>query len=479
MLYLRTLATLGAWLVGSFVLVIAALYLTLVAINWSDQPPSDEAARLAAVVESRPPLADEHNAYVYALGFAAPVGADPRDVGRERAAWIRRVTEDPRVRLHERDPLADAVAAAPEANRSPPPVAGTFDRVCWTQRGSDWDCLGALFGREAEIADWLASELWLLERYLELVAHDAWRELSRHEHVTPWSVIGPLVAGQRLLFVQAWSLAAADQPDAVRALLDQDARFWRLALAESDSIVGRRLVTDRVRDHFRWGAIVIKQFDDGRGGEAIPDAWREPLSREELSMLRSLASEWYGAREMIEILADGGDPYALQTAPDVRPWSERISAWMARPLVQPQDFANRYAAELGFVADTLDVPVEAYPQAVERVRAHRPATTELGLLASTYNLIGVSLISMMDGVYDNLAQHAVQVSDLEGLRRATLLASEMRAAGISDGRGAVLLAPPELHDPYTGEAFLWEGETGALLFEGLDRRATRVHRIWY
>ena len=61
------------------------LYLLALAINWRDQPPSPAYAELHGMIDSRPPVADDENAFIYLVGFAAQPADDPRRIGRQ---WL-------------------------------------------------------------------------------------------------------------------------------------------------------------------------------------------------------------------------------------------------------------------------------------------------------------------------------------------------------------------------------------------------------
>ena len=90
------------------------LYLIFLAANWRDQPPSAAYQRLEQAVTARPRLPAGENAVVYLLGFSAPAGEDPREVGARRAAWLENFTAQTRP---DTDPLPDALDL--KANGSP------------------------------------------------------------------------------------------------------------------------------------------------------------------------------------------------------------------------------------------------------------------------------------------------------------------------------------------------------------------------
>lgn len=82
-----------AWLLGGVLVLVVVAYLTLLAVNWRDRPPSQAAIRLAAMYQNRPPVADGDNAYVYVMGFAAARDEDPRAAGVRRLEWMRNIPD--------------------------------------------------------------------------------------------------------------------------------------------------------------------------------------------------------------------------------------------------------------------------------------------------------------------------------------------------------------------------------------------------
>lgn len=479
MLTPRTLLQLAAWIFGAVGLLLGGLYMALLVVNWSDTEATGEARALAAMVPARADLQAVDNAYPLALGFASPRGVDPRSAGRARLDWLMRLRDEPRRVLSERDPLAGMVQEPQPAGADVSDVARLFDAVCWGAESPDEVCLQALSGRDAEMTAWLSEVQWLVDRYADLLAHREWIEPAGATRLTPWTVLEPLAAGQRMWMVQAWTLAAADDPEQLRDLLNEDLGFWRRVLENSATMTGRRLAAERLIDHFRWGALVLKRLPPGSAQEAIPPLWREPLTAEELAMQRAMVSEWLEGIAWVEQLSRGQDPGMAGQSVEARTFSQRVGALLFRPFVKVQDFSNRYAGDLLQLHSLLDVPIEAYPDAVEDAAAYRIAAWQGSGLGFFYNPGGRSVLAILDPVLQALARHAAYAADVEGIRRATLLATEMRSAGISDGRGAVLLGPAELYDPYTESAFLFEEATGALVFEGLTRSGRRGYRIWY
>ena len=84
---MKVLKVAGGLLLGLLLLAVMG-YSALCFINWDDRPPSAAALELQRIVAARPAVAPAENAVVYLLGFSAPAGADPVEVGARRMAWL-------------------------------------------------------------------------------------------------------------------------------------------------------------------------------------------------------------------------------------------------------------------------------------------------------------------------------------------------------------------------------------------------------
>jgi hypothetical protein len=75
---LRRILKIIGWIAGGTLGLGVALYLIAVAINWHDRPPSAAAVQFMNLYRERPTVADEDNAFIYAMGFAVGPGANPQ-----------------------------------------------------------------------------------------------------------------------------------------------------------------------------------------------------------------------------------------------------------------------------------------------------------------------------------------------------------------------------------------------------------------
>jgi hypothetical protein len=95
---------------------------------------------------------------------------------------------------------------------------------------------------------------------------------------------------------------------------------------------------------------------------------------------------------------------------------------------------------------------------------------------SAYNIVGQVLEGI--GAYD-FGQYARRVADVEGVRRAALVAVTLRSANVDPSNVAAALAASPLRDPYTDQPFEWNEKDGVIVFRGLELGKRAEHRIRY
>lgn len=431
------------------------LYAALLAINWSDRAPSADARRLQALVDARPQVPDAANGALYLLGLSVERGESPQDWAARRRDWLARFD--------------------PAAPPSPATLPGRdFDQASVRQayaealggacEAADRACADALRDREARIDALLQDQDWLLQRYLALLAHPAWQEHIPSGPAAPLPAYGHALAGQRLLFLQAWRQARHGDAAGVRDLLGRDARFWRMALASSDLLISKMIATAALERNFAFGTLALGGLPRDGVAAAVPAEWRREIGPEERSLLRALAGEWRWAVSTVRMSREGRIPGSPERQDDLR-------SRLAHSLLQVQDTSNRQATRMVRLVDTLDVPWDRYPQALAQARRD-VAAAEPGWLDRVYNPIGRILASIAAPAY---LDYPPRVADLEGQRRAALLVASLRADGVDEAGAPAAIAASPLRDPYTGGAFGWDGQARAVVFTGLQRAAGRQH----
>jgi hypothetical protein len=446
-----------AWTVGGLIGVAVAIYAVAVVVNFRDQPPSADALTLTASYQSRPALADDENAFIYLLGFDAPLGDDPQEVGARRLAWMQGTSATPFDEAG--DPLTNRLVY-----RSTDPLVEQFLTAC---ENDSRECALAFDESGVVFESWSASHPWLLERYLTLIAHSGWRE-SVFDLSRPFPGYAPAIHGQRLLLLQAKALVDNGDTQAANVLLSSDVRFWRTVLASSDLLITKMIATAALHRHFAWGSLAMRNFPAERAATDVPGEWRRPLSDTELSLRRTLVGEWIFFSSMPALTyADLGEGETFVA---------RTSDQLMRPFFQEQDTLNRHATYLNELAETLDAPLVVYESAADRASQLASRTANEAFQPhSLYNLVG----SLMMADPADYSSYARRVADLEGVRRAALAVVTLRdAATPGSDLGAALTASP-LRNPYDNQPLRWDAQDRAVVFVGLEPGERGEHRFYY
>jgi hypothetical protein len=425
---LRKVLKATGWTAAGVLALVVMLYLGALAINWRDRAPSTVAAHLIELSHARPAVADADNAYIY----------------------LRRWELEP-----------DREAKLPATVRE-------FLDAC---RPHDNRCPGAFVAADGVFAEWYAVEGSVLDLYLELTSLGGWREEGFDVEAIP-SYSGAAL-GQKLLLLRARELARQGDAEAVRMLLEQDLRFWRIVLRSSDILVSKMIATGMLNRHFEWGNLVLRQLPAKQRATAIPAGWHNEISQAERSMERCIAGEWLFTSEMLRrapVESFGVD----EELPIVR-----RASWLMRPLYQTQDTINLYAAHYWTAAHAFEVPLRKYPDAVADVRINaEKMVAERFPFGGIYNLPGSWLVAMTLASTD-LTSYALRVGDIEGVRRAVLTAATLRAAGVEPKDVSAALANAAERDPYTDQPFAWDETAQAIFFRGLYASERGEHRIYY
>lgn len=425
----RLLKGLG-WFIGGALALVVTFYVVVLLINLRDQPPSEFALRLENIHQSRPAVADADNGYIYVMEF-------------------------------------------PAAPANSPAVQPIFKACAWESN----ECDTALAANDATLPEWFAAEQWRVDHYRTLLARPRWLETVPSDLSAPLPAYSPVLEAQKLLLAQAYYLAGQKDANGVREILEQDVRFWRRVLAESDILISRMIAVAALARHFNMGNLALRRLPPETQLAALPEAWRTPLTEQELSWHRCFAGEWiYGRNALRQIVAERAIPVAAGVEHD-EGFLYRLQDLAISPLFQPQDTSNQSAEMFVRVADALQVPIERFidgrKAAAEVLEAQ---TGRIGTLKNLYNPMGNLLSGMGSTIYD---VYPPRVADIEGARRAAVLATELRSRKVDVANVRAEIDASNLHVPYTGAPFVWDSKTRSILFIGLAPKERGQHSFKY
>jgi hypothetical protein len=319
----------------------------------------------------------------------------------------------------------------------------------------DHACIVALDGADPVVEEWFAKERGLFDRYQTLLAHSGWYRTKPFVLTDRLPAYGLILQGQRLLLLRAWALAGGGDVARARGLLAQDARFWRMVLESSDLLIDKMIAVAALNRHFGLGNLVLRRLPADRAMEAMPREWTQGISAAERSMTRTLAGEWEYFNGSLR-KTKAGEPLIY------------------RPLFQPQDTSNRLAAMLAQAAHGLDAPYDQYPQVLQRMQTE---SDHAAVPLSLYNPIATMMTNAPDAY--NYGRYGAQVADVEGARRAAVLATTLRSRGVAAADVPAQLSASEIRVPYTNGPFAWDLRENAIVFTGLEAGERGRHDFKY
>lgn len=453
----RIFLTLG-WLLAGLMGLAVLLLVTALVLNRNDRPPSAQVQQVRAAIE-REAVGDADNGYIYLLGMDAAPGKDVRAAGQARMDWIRRSFSGPR-QEQTPDPLQDAL----DRNQNRNEAVKALLAAC-RAAPANAECTLTWSHSDDTMRQWLADEAWLLERYRALLAYTQWRDpmFLRADALLPNYMLA--LEGQQMLLAQSMLAAAEGRSDIVMATLEQDTRFWRGIMVSAGSTISKMIAVTALRKNLILGHQALLRLP----ATDAPAAWTTPLSEAELSLRRCLIGEWsYGDATFHDMEA------TRLRSPDA-PDKGGLGVDLVLTLFQPQDSSNQQLASYLATADTLDVPPERLEAAVKALRAKEKPAGQLPPLR-LYNPLGAVLMAIAG---PDVSGYALRIADLEGLRRATVLATELRARKLPASEVAAALPQATARNPYTNEAFGWDASSGSIVFQGRQEGERARHLVPY
>lgn len=464
---IKRVGVLSVRILGSIFGAALLAYVILVVINWRDQPPSASTFKLTQLYQNRPSVPDEENAYVFMLGFSSSPDTSPMEIGRERKEWIRQALSDSSIDT-DSDPLANDFDYILGRDKS---VIG-LSEAC---SKFEVTCLVALESGHDVILNWLVSEQWLLVRYKSLIAFAEYFEPMPYDVRIPLPSYTVMLEGQKLLFAKSWLLAEQGNAEHVRVILDQDLIFWRMVLKNSDSLITKMIATAAISRHFKMANLVFHNTSTKLILNSVPPSWRIPIDTDERSMQRSFVGEWIFADKMIKETTKD-DLNLLSSDYDTGEHSIcHYIVWkLMKPLWQPQESSNMHADMMLLLSEQFDTTYDRVDEVLAEARNFDQTHNQP--FHRAYNLIGDWLLRQD---HTNFAKYTVRVTDLEGLRRAAMLAVELRANGIDSNVVATQLELANIRNPYTNDPFEWDDELNAAIFNGLESNERGRHSLIY
>ncbi len=340
------------------------LYLVLLAVNWRDQPPSAAYRRLEQAVVARPAVPDGENAVVYLLGFSAPAGDNPREVGARRLAWLKSYTDQT---TPETDPLQESLDLKSNGSAE----MERLDKVCGNV---DRQSCAEGFAHAAESWKPPDTEVLTLQRYRNLLGHRAWREVIPEQPSAPLPAYGGVLHAQRLHLLSLAQVAAQGNATEVRVGLAADFDYWRGAHLNAETLIAKMIAVAALRNHFFFSNLILRRLPADQVMIATPSDWQRAFSDDERSMLLVMGGELLFVKGILDYTHRAGDLVDSAAGIYERTNTGRWLDYLAKPMFQVQDTANVMADSYLRLCEQFAVPMNQYPAAKdaleEYVRTH-------------------------------------------------------------------------------------------------------------
>jgi hypothetical protein len=452
------------WLLLATFLLLALLYLILVAINWKDRPPSAAALRFEQIVASRPAVADDDNAVVYIMGFGAPTDSDPVEAGARHMKWLEAFDDDTRL---DSDPLRETLSFQNEGS----PLVAHLGNAC----GQESDRLQCASVFDSIARDWQPSDvdLLVLRRYEALLTRRAWRDVVPMNASAPFPPYANVMHAQRLYLLRLGQWAIQGRMDDVHAGLDADFAFWRTALPGSDSLIAQMIAVSALSQHFSYSNLVLRGLSPERATRAVPADWTREFSPAERSMKRVMAGEmafWKSVMAYTKRQAVEGTPPADS---EQQTLLEKWTGYLTDPLFKIQDTTNGIADQRWRLCEEFgSAPLNQYLRLQKRWD-EAPVADDIAL----YNPVGRMILRIGEG--SAYVTYALRTASVEGMRRAALLAFQLHVNGVPAEAVGALVQQTDLRDPYTEQPFEWNAERHSVTFAGPESHRGRRVEYFY
>lgn len=378
---------------------------------WLQDEPLDSHAR-AWLDEQAAPRSDSR-AYYQLLGMDAPLGVDTEEEGRKRLA---------------------AMGKNHSSSTTLPLPA--LEQACWLYQR---DCLERLQSGEVVVDELLEKHGVLLQRYQQLLQLDDYHVLSRVSMEEPLPSYTPLMRGNFLLALRAYTLAAQGQPDQALEVLEEDVRRLRYWLVVADDLVLKMVLVELLSNDLSALALLSQ-------AGLVPTPAHQPVfSQSERSLKDPLKREF--ARIVKGSLDFTHDSHALA----------EIGVLGMQVLYKPHVTVNSHMPSFRRLLDEAELGSRDYSRVLQRpIEAVKPRYWR--------NPVG-SILGSVAG--PNYRHFQARLHDLGA--KVQLLNLSLRLPKDFSPTVESLKSLPDSESPYrAGEPPYWDAEQKSICYRGVQ-----------
>lgn len=425
-------------IVVTLIVLVIVLVVAFIAINSKDQPPSETALEFQHAWDNRKPVDAANNGYIYLAGFDAASDEVPDVVGAKRVQLLNDIAkgfaaDNPDLFRAEYNP-EDAFIKE---------VKTAFDQCGKISK----DCIEGIEKNKSRIIEWSQAEVLVGERYAQLIAHPHWLELAPVDINLRIPNFGLVMKAQRLAFIRELAALEPDKANRFIELLDADLQFWRMALENTDMLIGKMIAVAAIKNNFSWTNQFLLKLKNTPQPAAILSSLNQPFSDAELSMRRCLIGEWIFAHSLTNPLEGSGIDNVT-------------GKYLLKFSYQKQATLNSHAASLNSVTKELDVPLTNFEEALKGYQEkRRPEKSFTHYLLHPYNIVGQILGEVAPpSLYTD---YVVRTKDLEAFRRGLLISIEY----MNNEPDAI----NKYTSPYKSKPFVINQEARSITVNGLGK----------
>lgn len=452
----RILKWIGVTVAALFGLVVI-VYVGLLYINRSDEPPSAAAVAFAEMVQKSPSPDTDDNAMLYYIGINVPQGKDPLVQGK---AWLKWSRLSARKQWKTDEPRGESLSY--QLDNDETQQLSNLIQSCSVPTS---DCLSQLNTQSEMVWKQLNKVRWILDRYERLLRYTKWHSTNINSPLTILTY-NDTVTLNRLYNLHVWQLTQNGNTEQALKALDREARFWRMVLANSRTLIGKLVVNRLLNNNLRWTNVILHHAPSGLKS-AVPESWKKSITLPERSLKSALANELLLAKSVMEQRDEFTDEISAL---------DRVGNALAAPLIKLQAMQNLIASDYDRVNNALDLPYSELPDSLNALRQHQEKESHQDFYHA-YNPLGYILYRI--GNSADIVDYGLRIADLEGKRRVLQLASTLRDKGVAPEEVPSHLVNSDIRNPYTGEAFGWDEKTKSITFEGADCQNKKAFRLPY
>lgn len=432
-------------------IVLGGLIVFVVLINAFDEELSPEAqALLKPPVDTVPP---EENGFYYLMGINAPRGVDPYELGRK----IVVAHNDAVSKWASAGGIAEKLAGPAKVK-----IKGEAFSVCNLRKQK---CLDQYVKERVLIRRLASQNILLLARANRLLQYRHYRGTAvlNFDFLTPTYSY----AFQNLRLAQIGLKVREGKLSQALKQLEKDARFWRMSISESRTLIGKLVGTSYLTMDLRLLSEIIARYQLSPAQASIAQRILQPLSAEALSSKAVLNSERaFTVRSLLYV-----DNLSKEDRELIFEGQGFLSSTLQGHFYKPNASANRYIrilASYGLVEHTAPAPkLLDYVQNVLDVKQQEHGGIGLDII---YNPVGKIVIAISSS-FQSYIYYAARPHNLDCTRRLVVTQLDLKTKRLPVSKITAYLAalPKDLRNPYNGNSPAWDAKAKSISFMCMAR----------